>query len=79
MEKNVSAKQLTAFIERLERLIEEKQALQDDIKEIYSEAKGAGFDTKAMRAIIKLRAKTEQERKEQEQILDLYKSAIGME
>ena len=79
MEQNVSAKQLTAFIERLERLIEEKQVFQDDIKEVYGEAKSAGFDTKAMRAIIKLRAKTEQERKEQEELLDLYKSAIGME
>lgn len=78
-QQNVSAQQLTAFIERLERLISEKQNLQEDIKEVYSEAKGAGFDTKAIRAVIKLRAKTKQEREEEEQLIDLYKSTIGME
>lgn len=74
----VAAGQLRAFIERVERLEEEKKTISDDIKEVYAEMKGAGFDTKAVRAIIRLRKKEEAERQEEEAILDLYKAALGM-
>lgn len=74
----VAAGQLRAFIERVERLEEEKATIGDDIKEVFAEAKATGFDTKAMRAIIRLRKKDPAERQEEEAILDLYKSALGM-
>ena len=74
----VAAGQLRAFIERVERLEEEKQTIADDIKEIFGEAKGTGFDTKAMRTIIRLRKKDKAERDEEEAIVDLYMSALGM-
>lgn len=74
----VAAGQLRAFIERIERLEEEKATLTDDIKEVFAEAKGNGFDTKAMRTIIRLRKKDQAEREEEEAMLDLYKSALGM-
>ncbi|HTV69521.1 MAG TPA: DUF2312 domain-containing protein [Rhizobiaceae bacterium] len=74
----VAAGQLRAFIERIERLEEEKQTLADDIKEVYAEAKGTGFDTKAVRTLIRLRKKDQAERQEEEAILDLYKAALGM-
>ncbi|EXL10492.1 DUF2312 domain-containing protein [Aquamicrobium defluvii] len=74
----VAAGQLRAFIERIERLEEEKKTIADDIKEVFSEAKGTGFDTKAMRTIIRLRKKDQAEREEEESILDLYKAALGM-
>ena len=74
----VAAGQLRAFIERIERLEEEKQAIADDIKEVFAELKGTGFDTKAVRAIIRLRKKDQAERQEEEAILDLYKAALGM-
>jgi len=75
----VAAGQLRAFIERIERLEEEKQTIADDIKEVFAEAKGTGFDTKAIRVIIRLRKKDQAERQEEEAILDLYKAALGME
>jgi uncharacterized protein (UPF0335 family) len=75
----VAAGQLRAFIERIERLEEEKQTIADDIKDVYAEAKGTGFDTKAVRAIIRLRKQDQAERQEAEAILDLYKAALGME
>ena len=75
----VASGQLRAFIERIERLEEEKQTIADDIKEVFAEAKGTGFDTKAMRTIIRLRKKDANERQEEEAILDLYKAALGME
>jgi uncharacterized protein (UPF0335 family) len=75
----VAAGQLRALIERIERLEEEKQTLSDDIKEVYAEAKGTGFDTKAIRTIIRLRKKDQSERQEEEAMLDLYKAALGME
>ena len=68
-----------AFIERIERLEEEKKTIADDIKEVYAEAKGNGFDTKALRTIIRLRKKDQAERQEEEAILDLYKAALGMQ
>jgi uncharacterized protein (UPF0335 family) len=69
---------LKSFIERIERLEEEKAALTADIREVYSEAKGTGFDTKIMRQIVRLRKLDTADRQEQEAILDLYKSALGM-
>jgi uncharacterized protein (UPF0335 family) len=69
---------LRSFIERIERLEEEKQALADDIREVYSEAKGTGFDTKVMRQVIRLRKMESADRQEQEAMLDLYLGALGM-
>ena len=74
----VAAGQLRAFIERIERLEEEKQTIADDIKDVFAEMKGTGFDTKAVRAIIRLRKKDQAERQEEEAILDLYKAALGI-
>ncbi|MGE0500949.1 MAG: DUF2312 domain-containing protein [Rhizobiaceae bacterium] len=74
----VAAGQLRAFIERIERLEEEKKTIADDVKEVYAEAKGTGFDTKAIRTLIRLRKKDQAEREEEESILDLYKAALGM-
>ncbi|MBK8456448.1 MAG: DUF2312 domain-containing protein [Phyllobacteriaceae bacterium] len=74
----VAAGQLRAFIERIERLEEDKKAIADDIKDVYAEMKGTGFDTKAVRAIVRLRKQEETERQEAEAILDLYKAALGM-
>lgn len=69
---------LRSFIERIERLEEEKQALADDIREVFSEAKGNGFDTKVMRQVLRLRRMESADRQEQEAMLDLYLSALGM-
>ena len=74
----VAVAQLRAFIERIERLEEEKKTISDDIKQIYSEAKNSGFDTKAIRTIIRLRKKEDRERQEEEAMIDLYKDALGM-
>jgi uncharacterized protein (UPF0335 family) len=74
----VAAGQLRAFIERVERLEEEKKTIADDIKEVYAEMKGTGFDTKAVRKIIRLRKQDQAERQEEEAILDLYLAALGM-
>jgi len=69
---------LKSFIERVERLEEEKRALAEDIKEVYAEAKGTGFDTKIMRQLIRLRKMDKDDLDEQETLLDVYKRAIGM-
>jgi uncharacterized protein (UPF0335 family) len=69
---------LRSFIERIERLEEEKKALADDIREVFSEAKGTGFDTKVMRQVIRLRKMESADRQEQEAMLDLYLGALGM-
>lgn len=74
----VAADQLRAFVERIERLEEEKQSIADDIKDVYSEAKGTGFDVKALRKIVSLRKLDAGERQEQEALLDLYMHALGM-
>lgn len=74
----VAGKRLQAFIERIERLEGEKAALMEDIKEVYGEAKGVGFDVKIMRKIISLRKVDAEKRREAEELLELYKSAIGM-
>ncbi len=75
----VSGQRLKAFIERIERLEEEKGALAEDIKDIYAESKGVGFDTKTIRKVIRLRKMDLEKRREEEQMLELYKSAIGLE
>jgi uncharacterized protein (UPF0335 family) len=74
----VVAGQLRAFIERIERLHEEGKTITEDLKEVYAEAKGTGFDTKAIKTIVRLRKLDQAERQEQEAILDLYKAALGM-
>jgi len=70
--------QLKAFIERVERLEEEKKAIADDIRDVYAEAKGSGFDVKALRTIVRMRKQDADERKEQEAILETYMHALGM-
>jgi len=74
----VAGERLKSFIERIERLEEEKRALAADIKEVYSEAKGAGFDVKTMREIIKIRRMDDEDLDEREALLDTYKRALGM-
>jgi uncharacterized protein (UPF0335 family) len=73
-----AAGQLRSLIERIERLEEEKGALTADIREIYAEAKGHGFETKVMRQVVRMRKLDKAERQEQEAVLDLYLSALGM-
>jgi uncharacterized protein (UPF0335 family) len=75
----VAGARLKSFIERVEHLEEEKAAIAEDIKDIYAEAKGTGFDTKTIRKIIALRKVDTEKRREADEMLDLYKSAIGME
>jgi uncharacterized protein (UPF0335 family) len=70
--------QLRSIVERIERLEEEKQALADDIKEVYAEAKGNGFDAKILRQVVRLRKQDVAERQEREALLDLYMHALGM-
>ena len=77
-ETGVAAEELKQFVERIERLEEEKKAIADDVRDVYAEAKGRGFDVKAIRSIVRLRAKDPAEREEEEAILELYKSALGM-
>ncbi len=74
----VAAAQLRSIVERIERLEEEKKAIGDDIKDVYGEAKGNGYDTKVLRTVIRLRKQDASEREEQDAILDLYKEALGM-
>ena len=78
MADSVAQDQLRAFVERIERLEEEKRAIADDIKEVYAESKGNGFDTKVLRQVIRIRRQDRAERLEQEAILDLYLAALGM-
>jgi len=75
----IAGERLRAFIERIERLEEEKAALAADIREVYAEAKATGFDVKTMRQLIRLRKMDRSDRREQEHLLDLYKRAIGLE
>lgn len=70
---------LRLLIERIERLEEEKKGIGDDIKDVYSEAKAVGYDAKIMRQAIRLRKMNPDDRREQESILDLYKSALGID
>jgi uncharacterized protein (UPF0335 family) len=75
---NVTADQLRLFIERIERLEEEKKGIADDIRDVYSEAKSNGYDSKIMRQIVRLRKMNHDDRMEMEAILDTYKSALGL-
>lgn len=75
----VAAQQLKSVVERIERLEEEKAGIANDIKDIYAEAKSQGFDIKIVRQIIRLRKKAKEERQEEEELLELYKAALGME
>jgi uncharacterized protein (UPF0335 family) len=74
----IAVERLKSFIERIERLEEEKRVLGNDIKEVYAEAKGTGFEPKIMRQIIKIRRMDKEEVDEEESLLDLYKRALGM-
>ena len=78
-EGSVAADELRLLIERIERLEEEKKAIADDVKDVYGEAKARGYDTKTMRAIIRLRKMERHVREEAEALLDTYKAALGME
>ena len=75
---NAIASQLKAVVERIERLEEEKKAIADDIRDVYAEAKGNGYDVKALRTIIRLRKQDKTERQEHEAILETYMHALGM-
>lgn len=75
---SIAADRLLSLIERIERLGEEKKEIQEAIKDIFAEAKGAGFDVKALREVLKLRAQDKDEREEREAIRDAYLRALGM-
>ncbi|MBX8802538.1 DUF2312 domain-containing protein [Ochrobactrum sp. MR28] len=75
---SIAVGQLRAFIERVERLEEEKKTISDDIKEVFAGLKGSGFDTKAVRTIIRMRKKEDHERQEEEAMVQLYADALGM-
>ena len=74
----IAGERLRSFIERIERLEEERRTLGEDIKEVYAEAKGNGFDAKTMRQIVRLRRLDKDDLDEQEALLDVYKRALGM-
>lgn len=75
---NVSGARLKSFIERVERLEEEKKVLAEDIRDVYGEAKATGFEPKIMRKIVSLRKANLEKRREEQELLELYMSAIGM-
>jgi uncharacterized protein (UPF0335 family) len=74
----IAGDRLKSFVERIERLEEERRALGNDLKEVYAEAKGNGFDTKIMRQVIRLRRMDKDDLDEQETLIDIYKRALGM-
>lgn len=78
-QQEVSGKRLKSFIDRIERLEEEKKGIADDIKDVYGEAKAVGFDSRIIRKIVSLRKTNLEKRREEQELLDLYMSAIGME
>ena len=78
MTDNISAEQLRLFIERIERLEEEKKGMTDDIADVYAEAKSTGFDAKTMRAVIRLRKMEKHHREEADALLETYRAALGM-
>jgi uncharacterized protein (UPF0335 family) len=75
---NVAAEQLRLFIERIERLEEEKKGIADDIRDVYAEAKGQGYDSKTMRAIVRLRKMEKDARDEADALLETYRTALGI-
>lgn len=75
----ISGERLRSFVQRIEKLEEDKAAVGEDLKEVYAEAKGVGFDTKIIRQIVRLRKIEVEKRRESEELLELYKAAIGME
>lgn len=75
----VSGSRLKAYLDRIERLEEEKKALAEDIKEIYAEAKSFGFDTKTMRKVLKIRNMDDHKRREEDELLTLYAAAVGIQ
>ena len=79
MSDSISAEQLRLFIERIERLEEEKKGIADDIKDVYAECKSTGFDVKTIRTIVKLRKMEKHHRDEAEMLLDTYKAALGLD
>lgn len=79
MNENASAEQLRLFIERIETLEEERRGISDDIKDVYAEAKGTGFDTKTMKAIVKLRKMDASYRQEADALLETYRTALGID
>ncbi|RSV15662.1 DUF2312 domain-containing protein [Sphingomonas sp. ABOLF] len=78
MSDNIGAEQLRLLIERIERLEDEKKGISDDIRDVYAEAKSTGFDTKTIRAVIKLRRMEKHHRDEAEAMLETYKQALGI-
>ena len=78
-EDNVAAEQLRLFIERIERLEEEKKGIADDIKDVYAESKSNGYDTKTMRKIVALRRMESHQRQEADALLETYRTALGLE
>ncbi len=79
MSDNIAADQLRLFIERIERLEEEKKGIADDIKDVYNEAKSNGYDVKTMRSIVRLRKMEKHHREEAEMLLETYKQALGID
>lgn len=75
----IAGERLKSFIERIERLNEEMDGLKEDVKEVYAELKSVGFDAKVVREIVKIRKMEPEKRREFEEILDLYKAAVGVE
>ncbi|MDT8759890.1 DUF2312 domain-containing protein [Sphingomonas psychrotolerans] len=78
MSDSISAEQLRLFIERIERLEEEKKGIADDIKDVYAEAKSTGFDVKTMRSIVRLRKMEKHHRDEADALLETYRNALGL-
>lgn len=79
MSDNVAADQLRLFIERIERLEEEKKGIADDVKDVYLEAKSQGYDTKTMRSIVRLRKMEKNARQEADALLETYRAALGLD
>jgi len=78
MSENVAAEQMRLFVERIERLEEEKKGIADDIRDVYAEAKSNGYDTKTLRAIVKLRRMEKNARDEADALLETYRDALGI-
>jgi len=76
---SVSGKRLRSYLDRIDRLEEDKKGLADDIKDIYAEAKGVGFDAKIVRKLVKIRKMDAEKRREEDELLELYKSAVGID